>query len=208
MWFLFIHGIFTIWVLNDGLKRKGNIIPWVIATIVFGPIAIPEYLAKYPLKPGEHRKSNRVKYIFKSLAVFWALLLVITGLWSKQITSNTIKNQTLEYKLAVLNTKDSNCEDEVTIEHFRDLLDQLENICIENRQQIANLSLIAYDGVKRNGVNESLLKIMNDLNELCMAGNLRKQKFSEYVLAYTSLRNRGLSHKETIERLQSIEKGY
>lgn len=208
MWFLLIHGIFTIWVLNNGLKRKVNIIPWVIATIILGPIIIPEYLYQYPLKSGDYKKNNRVLNTFKILAFFWALLLVITGLWSRQNTLNTIKNETLEYKLAVLNTRDSNCRDEVTIKRFGVLLDQLANICTENRQQIANLSLIAHHRLKRNGDNESLLRIMSDLNELCMAKNLRKQKFSEYVLAYIGLRNGGLSHKETIEKLQCIEKGY
>ena len=34
MWYIIVYGLFAIWVLVDGLKRKAKAIPWTIGTAI------------------------------------------------------------------------------------------------------------------------------------------------------------------------------
>src|SRR5260370_41797536 len=54
MWYLILFGMFAAWVLFDGLSRKygGAAVGWAFGTLFLGPLVVPGYLAKRPLKNG------------------------------------------------------------------------------------------------------------------------------------------------------------
>ena len=58
---LLIHGMLAIWISIDGYKRKLNLIPWAVATILLGPITLPYYISIRPLKASQ---SNQRKFNF------------------------------------------------------------------------------------------------------------------------------------------------
>lgn len=207
MWFLIIHGILAIWVFIDALMRKANIVLWVIGTTILGPIILPVYVSKRPLKAGEFRESDRLLSWLKKIAISWTILLVVAGIWSQKPVNNALNSETIEYRLAVINKGGYVRKDDVTVKRFRTLLDQLSENCVEDQQQIANISLIAKDKINSNGMNVPLLNIMEDLNKLVYR-ELKDERYSKYMFAYVGLRNNGLSHTEAIERLQAIIEGY
>ena len=86
------------------------------------------------------------------------------------------------------------------------MLDQLSSTYIENKQQIADMSVKAQQLLKKDGVEESLLKIMEGMNRL-FASRIKNQKYAEYAAAYVSLRIKGQSHSEAIRGLQAILRG-
>lgn len=207
---LLVHGIFIIWILIDGYNRKINIVPWVIGTVILGPIIIPQYMAKRPLKASEHREGVKTQSFFNKLALFWTLMLGVISIWGGKSFTNTImaKREPLEYRLAVMNAKGNVLENDAVVSRFSSALDQLSESCIEDRQQIANISVIVHDKVRASGINEPLLNIMEGLSQLLWPEDLKKGKYSEYAFAYAGLRNTGLSHEDAIEQLKAIVSGY
>lgn len=111
-----------------------------------------------------------------------------------------------EYQLATINASGYVSKDHITVARFRSLLDQLSSTYVENKQQIADMSVKAQQLLKKDGVEESLLKIMEGLNQL-FASRIENQKYAEYAAAYVTLRSKGQSHSEAIRGLQAILRG-
>jgi hypothetical protein len=200
--------MFTICVLIDGHKLKFNVIPWAIGTTILGPIILPLYISRRPLNGCEFRRGGKWQKLFNGLAVFWVLLLAAISIWGGNTPTHTIKQESLEYRLAVINTGGNISENDATIARFRSLLTQLSQNYIEDTLQIANMSVIIRDRLSANGIDESLLNIMEGLNQLLWPQDSKKKRYSEYAFAYAGLRNKGLPHQDAIEILQGIVSGY
>ena len=205
---LLIHIVLAIWVLIDGHKRKVNVILWAIGATILGPIILPYFIVNRPSKTHAFERGEKRQLLFKGLAVFWMLLLAAIGIWGGKTPSDIFKSEPLEYRLAVISTGGFVREDDIIIERFRSILDQLSQNYAEDPQQIANMSVIVRDRMKATGVNESLLNIMEGLNQLLWPQDSGKRRYSEFAFAYAGLRNKGLSHGEAIESLQAKVSGY
>ncbi len=70
------------------------------------------------------------------------------------------------------------------------------------------MSVIIRDRLSANGIDESLLNIMEGLNQLLWPQDSKKKVYSEYAFAYAGLRNKGLPHQDAIEILQGKVSGY
>lgn len=209
MWLLIIHSILTIWVVFDSIKRRSSFIPWAIGTLAFGPILLPVYIARRPQISGETEMNRRLYNLLKRVSILWTILLVLVCIWSqKQDINSAVQNDTLEYRLAVINNKSCMERSDATVSRFSSLLDRLTQKCKENREQIINISVIAHDRIVATGVKESLLEVMEDLNRLMDKAGPKKQKYTDYIYTYARLRNSGLSHDETIERLEAAMIGF
>lgn len=112
-------------------------------------------------------------------------------------------NDTLEYQLATINSGSYVPKDHVTVARFRSLLEQLSETFVENRQQIADMSVTARQLLKKNGIEESLINIMEGLNTI-FSIRVDNQKYSEYAAAYVTLRDKGQSHSEAVRGLTEI----
>ncbi|MGA1863863.1 MAG: hypothetical protein ACMUHX_02250, partial [bacterium] len=179
-----------------------------IGAIILGPIILPLYISKRPVKGKDLREVFKWQKLFTGLALFWAVLLMLIGIWGRNIPTDTTKEESLEYRLAVMNTGGNISENDATIGRFRSLLSQLSDSYIEDAQQIANMSVIIRDRLSSSGTNESLLNIMEGLNQILWPQDSQKKRYSEYAFAYAGLRNKGLSHQDAIETLQSVASGY
>ena len=115
-------------------------------------------------------------------------------------------SDSLEYKLATINAGAYVSKDDITVARFRSLLNQLSATFIENKQQIADMSVTAQNLLKKEGVQESLMNIMEGMNQL-FPRKIENQKYAEYAAAYVTLRSKGQSHSEAIRGLQAILRG-
>ncbi|HEY7306840.1 MAG TPA: hypothetical protein VH601_22130 [Bryobacteraceae bacterium] len=81
MWYLVLFGIIGIWVLIDGIKRRlgGKAVGWAIGVFLLGPIVLPIYLAKRPLKVGQVREGGTAWNVLKNFAIFWTLTMVVAA---------------------------------------------------------------------------------------------------------------------------------
>lgn len=120
---------------------------------------------------------------------------------------NTVQaKEPLEYQLATINAGGYVSKDHITVARFRSLLNQLSSTYVENKQQIADMSVKAQQILKEDGVEESLLNIMEGLNQL-FSRKIENQKYAEYLAAYVTLRNKGQSHSQAISGLKAILQG-
>ena len=115
--------------------------------------------------------------------------------------------ESLEYKLATINAGRWIEQDDITVARFRSLLRQLSQTFVEGRQQIADISVKAQQIMKKNGISESLLTIMEGMNQL-VSSEVRNLNYAEYLSAYVVLRNKGESHAQAIDGLQGILQAY
>jgi hypothetical protein len=111
--------------------------------------------------------------------------------------------ESIEYKLACINAGRQVRQDDITIARFRSLLRQLSSTFVENQQQIADMSVKGQQMLKQDGIAESLLNIMEGMNQL-FSSKIENQKYAEYISAYLTLRDKGQSHSEAIKGLQGI----
>ena len=68
-------------------------------------------------------------------------------------------NESLEYKLATINAGGYVSKEHITVARFRSLLDQLSATFVEDKQQIADMSVTAQNLLKRDGIQESLITL-------------------------------------------------
>lgn len=130
--------------------------------------------------------------------------LLIVGLFA--ILTSAHANHSLEHQLATINAGGYVAKDDITVARFRSLLEQLSSTYVEDKQEIADASVTAKQLLKKDGVAESLLNIMEGLNQL-FATKIENQKYIESAAAYVTLRNKGQSHSEALRGLQAILRG-
>lgn len=114
-----------------------------------------------------------------------------------------IADEPIEYKLAVINAGGYVPKDHITVARFRSLLRQLSKTYVENRQQIADMTVMAQKMLRKEGIEESLLNIMEGMNQL-FSTPIENQKYAEYSAAYVTLREKGQSHLQAIQGLKAI----
>jgi len=117
-------------------------------------------------------------------------------------TQNTVQaNESLEYKLACINSGGYVARDHISVNRIRSLLNQLSTTYVENRQEIGDMSAYVQKQLKKNGVEEGVLNIMEDLNQFSV-GKVGSQKYTNYATAYLILRVQGQSRAQTIRGLR------
>jgi ankyrin repeat protein len=82
MSYVALAGTCAAWVFCDARLRNAAAIFWSILAAVLGPLALPVYLAKRPLKEGEIREGGFGWQLFKNLALLWTLaigLIIVKG---------------------------------------------------------------------------------------------------------------------------------
>jgi len=110
----------------------------------------------------------------------------------------------IEYQLAVIDAKGYVSKDHISVARFRSLLRQLSNTYVENRQQIADMTVKAQEILKKDeGIKESLLNIMEGMNQIFYK-KIENQNYAEYIASYMALRTKGQSHLEAINGLKAI----
>ena len=135
----------------------------------------------------------------KKISIFLAVLFVFF------IFSNLrASDESLEYKLAVINAKGYVSKDHITVKRFRSLLNQLSKTFVENKEQIADMSVAAQKRLEEEGgVEESVLNIMEGMNKI-FTEPIENQKYAEYVAAYTVMRIKGNAHEDSINGLKLL----
>ncbi|MGB4498906.1 MAG: hypothetical protein WBI40_09410 [Methylococcaceae bacterium] len=130
--------------------------------------------------------------------MFKKLLLVLV-----LISTPVFAENSPEYNLAVINAGGHVKENDITIARFRSLLNQLTVTYVENDKKIADMSVHLQQQLKNEGINESLINIMEGMN-LIFVKNLKNQSYAEYAAAYQLLRTKGMGHDEAIRGLRGL----
>jgi hypothetical protein len=94
MWYIALYGMFAIWVLLDGLARRigPNVAAWTLGTLLLGPIVLPIYLAKRPLKKGELREGGTAWNVLKNFAILWTVLMAMAAFGAMTHLGQTVSS--------------------------------------------------------------------------------------------------------------------
>jgi len=114
-----------------------------------------------------------------------------------------INKVSIERQLASIDAGRVVSENDLSVSRFRSLLDQLSQRFVENKQQVADMTVAMQDTLENKGISEKLLNIMKGMNRFA-AVIPDNQKYAEWVAAYVTLRDSGQSHQEAIEGLIAI----
>jgi hypothetical protein len=109
-------------------------------------------------------------------------------------------SRSLEETLAII---DGRSNDELAVNRYRSLLQQLDVRFVESRQQIGDITAKAHEVLRDEGVAASLLDIMEGINRAAPSGSAN-ERYSDYVALYISLRQKGQSHAEAVAILPEL----
>ena len=118
-------------------------------------------------------------------------------------SSIVFAKDSLEYQLAIIDAGGHVSKNHITITRFRSLLKQLSNTYVEDKQQIADMTVKAQSILRGKGISESLMNIMEGMNQLFYS-KINNQKYVSYTSVYIALRDKGQSHKEAMLGLKAI----
>jgi hypothetical protein len=106
--------------------------------------------------------------------------------------------QSIAYKLAVLEKDDYVSEDDQIVVIFDDLLQQLDNKYNVTKQEIGDMTYKLKEITGNEGINVSMIKVMEGALQVV---NLT---YAEYLGNYLTLREQGYTHNNTIESLKLL----
>lgn len=107
------------------------------------------------------------------------------------------------YQLASLDAGTLLPKEHISVTRFRMLLDDLSYTYVENKQQIADMTVRSQEVLKEKYIYESLARIMNGMNTL-FSKKLDNQQYAEYIAAYMTLRMDGQSHTDAVLNLNAL----
>lgn len=81
VWYILLNLVFAVWVFSDAQSRRTPTGAWAISTFLFGPIVLPLYLARRPLKDGEVRAGGPWWNVLKNFAILWTLVMAVAAVW-------------------------------------------------------------------------------------------------------------------------------
>ena len=110
----------------------------------------------------------------------------------------------LASKLAMIDARAGyGSQDDLTVARFRRLLNQLATKFVEDEQRIAEMTANAFQMLGEDGINESLLNLMEGMNQV-FTEHIENQQYAEYIAVYIKLRREGQSHAGAINGLRGF----
>lgn len=111
--------------------------------------------------------------------------------------------ESMDYMLATINAGGYISRDNPSIAIFKTLLQQLDTKFVEDEKQIGDMSVATWKMLRNKGIGESLLNIMEGINELFSEKQVNL-KYAEYASIYFGLRIKGHSHNEAVKRFKML----
>lgn len=127
----------------------------------------------------------------------------ITQPTKKTITQPTkeTSEHSLGYKLAVVETGNYYYESDLKVKRYNSLINQLSGKYVDNKQQIANITVTAKQILTENGIDENMINIMEGMNKIYDLNNSYR-KYNEYSSCYVIFRINGYNHDKSLSLLQ------
>ena len=124
----------------------------------------------------------------------------------EQLDSMAVKlkdNESMEYMLASINAGHYLSRENPSIKKFKNLLGKLDAKFIENETQIGDISVSTKFQLRDAGIQESLLNIMEGMNQL-FSSTQKDINYAEYAMLYMGLRKKEYSHNNAIKGLKVL----
>lgn len=103
----------------------------------------------------------------------------------------------------MLATIDGNDGDPIKVNRYRSLLGQLDAAFVETPEQITDMSANAKAELAKEGIDESVLPIMEAMNTV-LPVPIENQRYAEYTAVYMTLRVKGQSHEQATRGMRAL----
>ena len=129
------------------------------------------------------------------------------------ITTSTpqqeVAQESVAFRLALADGGSLIGRDDATVERFERVLRQLSSTFNEKPEHIGGLSIGCRVELSRQGVSESLLNIMEGMNQvldapMLSASGANMQKYSDYCALYIAQRAEGTSHSRAVANMRNL----
>jgi hypothetical protein len=142
---------------------------------------------------------------FVGLMALACILIIMDRAIVLSATGESMAKPPIEKKLALLDSPGASLEDldPILVNRFKTLLDAMTKVCEEDRAEIANWTTMAQRHLQNNGIVESLLNIMEGAN-MAYVSEFGRIKYKDLMSAYSTLRIKGMQHKEAVTWLHQF----
>jgi len=118
-------------------------------------------------------------------------------------TSNSNVNQTIGYKLAVIDKNGYVDENDLIVKRYTSMVKQLDFKYTEDSVQIADMTVSGRNQLIKFGIEQSMIEVMQGINTLFDPYSKNKH-YSDYVSMYIILRSKGLDNIQSFDKLQLL----
>lgn len=115
--------------------------------------------------------------------------------------TSIVSAQSLGNKLATIEKNGYVSENDILVKRFNSLLKLLDNNYIDTKQEIADKTVTARKLLQENGIDVSMIKIMEGMNKIYDLNNSNR-KYNEYLTCYIIFRVNGYNHDKSLSLLQ------
>ncbi len=116
------------------------------------------------------------------------------------------KNETVQFKMATIDSKGTISEHDVRVARYRTLLDLLEGKNADGPngdENVASALVAAQNQLEKRGISESLLNLMEGMNQLMHLG--KADSLPDHLGVYVVLRSDlSLSNEQTIAMMKKL----
>jgi len=140
-------------------------------------------------------KNNLTKVTIKRKLT--VLFIVVISLSLSSVASA----QSLGYQLATIEKNGYVTKNDILVKRFNSLLNLLSNNYIDTKQEIADGTVKAQQLLKKNGIDESMVTIMEGMNQIYDLNNSNR-KYNVYLPCYVIFRINGYSNDKSLSLLQ------
>ena len=121
----------------------------------------------------------------KTTLLFTILILLVC-------VSN-ISGQSIGYKLAVIERNTYVSEEDPLVKRFNNMVYQLDIKYVENKEQIGDMTVAGRNQLRKIGITEPMINMMEGINRLVDIYTKKKQ-YADNVSCYVIFRSKGLGH--------------
>lgn len=134
----------------------------------------------------------KIKLNFIALFVFITLLNI-----------SNLNSQSLGCKMATVDTKKYYTETDPLVKRYNNMFNQLDVKYLENKDQIADMTVTAKNELEKIGLNEPMINIMEGISRLTDA-NTKNKKYADNISCYIIFRSQGFSHYDALKKMQDL----
>jgi hypothetical protein len=116
---------------------------------------------------------------------------------------NNLSGQSLGCKMATVDTKKYYTDADPLVKRYNNMFNQLDVKYIENKDQIADMTVTAKNELENIGQIEPMINIMEGICRLTDS-NTKNKKYAENITCYIIFRSQGFNHGDTLKKMQDL----
>ena len=130
------------------------------------------------------------------------VLIILTLSLTRGLASAQSEDASLSLRLAAIESNGSAQANDKHTKRLESLLRTLSKKYPETKEQITEMTILAWQTLKKKGASESIEQIMSGMDEACVPA--AKQEYISMLAPYVAMRSGGTSTKDAVAALRAM----